>query len=216
MKKLVVLSLLLVFVLASYAQQGSRWEKEISAFEQQDAQKPLRKKLILFTGSSSIRRWEDLSSYFPGKQVLNRGFGGSQASDLLQYADRITGQHKIKQILIYEGDNDLASGKTVDRVVGDLKQIVIHYQEKYPKATVSFLSVKPSPARLQYIPQIKEVNEQMKAFMLSRRKAQFIDVFSPLLREDGNPKPEIFVSDGIHMNAQGYQLWAAAIAPYLK
>ncbi|WP_207420371.1 GDSL-type esterase/lipase family protein [Desertivirga brevis] len=216
MRLIYVFCLLLSFFSVARSQSVSRWEKEISAFEKQDAEKTGRQKVIIFTGSSTIRRWSDINTYFPGKLILNRGFGGSHASDLLYFADRITGDNKIKQILIYEGDNDLAAGKTVERVVDDLKKIVKHYRYNYPRATISILSIKPSPARQKYLTQIKEVNKQMQIFMASGKRYQFIDVFNPLLKEDGNPKEEIFVPDGVHMDMEGYKLWAEAIRPYLE
>lgn len=215
MKRLIVICLFISCTLGMQAQTASRWEKEIAAFEEHDAANPHKAKLILFTGSSSIRRWDDLASYFPGKRVLNRGFGGSHASDLLQLADRITANHKLKQILIYEGDNDIASGKTTDRVITDLKQIVENLRTKYPKVTIGYLSIKPCPARIKFLPQIKEVNRAMQHYLSDKKKTQYIDVFTPLLNDDGSIKPEIFVADGVHMNAEGYQLWARAISPFL-
>ena len=46
-----------------------------------DSEKPT----IVFTGSSSVRMWEDLQERFPNKQILNTGFGGSQSVDLERF-----------------------------------------------------------------------------------------------------------------------------------
>ena len=47
------------------------------------------------------------------------------------------------------------------------------------------------------------------------QKTKFIDVFPEMLGPDGLPKPDIFVEDRLHMNAEGYKLWTGIIAPLL-
>src|SRR5687768_11380482 len=68
-----------------YAVRGAdapteRWEEAIRKFEAADLSHPPPKDGVLFVGSSSIREWK-LDESFPGKNYVNRGFGGSQLSD---------------------------------------------------------------------------------------------------------------------------------------
>ena len=63
--------------------------KEINAFTAADATNPPPRSAILFVGSSSIRLWKTLTQDFPDLRVVNRGFGGSQIIDSVNYADRV-------------------------------------------------------------------------------------------------------------------------------
>ncbi|MCB0666260.1 MAG: hypothetical protein KDC80_10575, partial [Saprospiraceae bacterium] len=54
--------------------------------------------LIIFTGSSSIRMWKDVAERFPDYNIVNRGFGGSQMSDLLYFLDDIVIRSKPCQV----------------------------------------------------------------------------------------------------------------------
>ena len=36
-----------------------------------------------------------------------------------------------------------------------------------------------------------------------------------MLNENGEPIPEIFLEDSLHMNAKGYAIWQKEIQPYL-
>ena len=36
-----------------------------------------------------------------------------------------------------------------------------------------------------------------------------------MLGDDGLPRPEIFVADRLHMNAEGYKIWTATVTPHL-
>src|SRR5579884_2735715 len=104
-------------------QPVSRWEKEIATFEAKDRTNPPPKHAILFVGSSTIRLW-NVAHYFPGKQVINRGFGGSQIADVTQFADRIVFPYEPRQIVFYSGDNDLQAGKSPDEVFSDFQKLL--------------------------------------------------------------------------------------------
>src|ERR1700749_5031409 len=92
------------------------WEKEISAFEASDRTNPPPQNGILFIGSSSFRKWTNLVNAFPGKPVINRGFGGSQIADSTALADRIVFPYHPRLIVFYAGDNDLAAGHSAEQV----------------------------------------------------------------------------------------------------
>src|SRR5699024_1180569 len=103
--------------LPAAAQQSSdssslAFEDEIEAFERADRQQMPPEDAILFVGSSSIKKRTTLKQAFPHKDIINRGFGRSQFSDLLEYANRIVYPYKPRQIFVYEGDNGLYAGNS--------------------------------------------------------------------------------------------------------
>ncbi len=122
-----------------------RFEAEIRDFERYDAEHPWPAGGILFVGSSTIRRW-DLAQSFPDLPTLNRGFGGSQLSDVLHYFDRIVVPYRPRVVVLYEGDNDLAAGETAEQVVAELRQFVTRLRETLPGTRLIVVSIKPSLA----------------------------------------------------------------------
>lgn len=173
-------------------------------------------KSIVFTGSSSIRLWEGLDRDFPGKKILNRGFGGSQTDAVAYYADRIIVPYKPKQVVIYVGDNDLAAGKSPEKVLADFKDLFFKIRQEVPKATITFISIKPSPSRKHIMQEIKETNTLVKGFLNSQKKTGYVDIYTPMLLANGKPRPELFRADSLHMTRAGYVVWAAALKRYLK
>src|SRR5258708_33500073 len=111
--------------------QTQNWEPSIRRFEEQDKINPPKLGCIVFTGSSSIARWETLVDEMKPLDVINRGFGGSQYSDLNQYAKRIVIAYQPRAVVVYEGDNDRAAGssKTPESVANDARVFVqtIHF-----------------------------------------------------------------------------------------
>jgi len=200
----------------SQAQNMAKWEKEISALEQQDKSKTPSKNPIVFTGSSSIRLWETLDQDFPGKKVLNHGFGGSQTFEVLHFADRLILPYRPKQVVIYVGDNDLASGKTPIQVFNDFKALFQKVQKNSPQTYVSFISIKPSPSRKQLLPDIKQTNQLIQQFLQAQKRADYVDVYSKMLLPTGKFNPQLYRADSLHMTDAGYRIWAEAVRPILK
>lgn len=214
-------SLLLGVACTAYAQSNKverqrQLEPAIKTFEETDRTKLPPKGAVLFIGSSSITLWKSLAEDFPSVKVINRGFGGSQIEDSVDFADRTVFRYGPRLIVFYAGDNDIESGKSPAVVLEDFKRFVALVHQKLPRARIAFISIKPSPARWHLEDKVREANRLIKDFTETDRRLGYIDVFTPMLGKDGKPRAELFVEDRLHMSEAGYTLWRFIIAPYIK
>lgn len=171
---------------------------------------------ILFIGSSSFTLWTDVQNYFPGYTIINRGFGGSTLADQLRYANEIIFPYKPKQIVIYCGENDLAfDSVSATEVFERFKKLFGVIREKFTDLPIIYISMKPSPSRRHLIPIMREGNQMIKDFIATQKNIAFINIHTSMLNQAGEPMPEIFLEDSLHMNAKGYAIWQKAIEPYL-
>jgi lysophospholipase L1-like esterase len=193
----------------------SRWEKDIAAFEKQDKKTPPPKNAVLFAGSSSIRLW-DLKKSFPDLDVINRGFGGSQIADSTHFASRVILNVEPRVIILYAGDNDIAAGKTPDQVSENFQSFASLVHKELPKTRIIYISIKPSPKRRELKDKQQKANEQIEAWCKKNDYLMYVDVVKGMLGDDGKPRKELFVEDGLHLNEKGYELWASLIKPLLK
>lgn len=192
----------------SGATPGSgRFAEEIARFEAADRDRPPPRGGVLFVGSSSIRMWSTLERDFAGLPVINRGFGGSEYGDLRYWTERIVFPYEPRWIVLYEGDNDLESGKSPERVAADFRAFVSTVQGRLPTARIAVISIKPSRARWHLEPQVRAANALVRACCEAADGLHFIDLFTPMLGADGLPRPELFLEDGLHLNEAGYALW---------
>lgn len=194
---------------------SAKWENEIAAFEKIDVEHPPAKGGIVFVGSSSIRLWKTLAADFPGYAVLNRGFGGSEIADSLAFADRIVIPYAPSQVVMYAGGNDINAGKSPEQVIGDFKAFAAKVRAALPEAEIDYISIAPNPARWAQIEKVKAVNAAIETWMKEQPKMKFINTFPHMLGADGLPKPDIFQTDRLHMNAAGYAIWKEIVAPFL-
>lgn len=195
--------------------EESRWESAIQAFEKQDAEQSIPTNGIVFVGSSSIRLW-DLKKWFPDRNAINRGFGGSEVADSLAFADRIILKHEPRVVVVYAGDNDIAHGKTPRQVHDDFKQLVELTHGKLPKTKIVYIAVKPSIKRWALVDQVREANRLIAELAGHDERLEFVDIDKPMIGEDGMPRKELFVEDGLHLSDKGYELWTSLVRPQLN
>ena len=222
-KTLVVAGLLLILLAAvggrvySLTVLAQGWEPAIRNFEEQDKAHPPNPGGIVFTGSSSIRFWDTLVADMKPLDVINRGFGGSQFSDLDQYATRLVVAYRPRAVVVYEGDNDLAEGstKTPEMVAGDFRKFVQIVHGVLPDTWIYILSIKPSNLRKKQWPEMKAANQLMQDYAATQQRVQYIDIATATFDADGNLPSDLFKSDGLHPTAKLYAMWTATIKPIL-
>jgi lysophospholipase L1-like esterase len=84
-----------------------------------------------------------------------------------------------------------------------------------PDTRISYISIKPSPSREKLLPQMRETNDIIGAYLNRLPNSEYIDIYTPMLGVDGRPRAELFRGDMLHLNDEGYRLWRSVIAGYL-
>jgi lysophospholipase L1-like esterase len=194
----------------------NRWEPEIQKFEAEDKARGLVKGGVVFIGASSIARWTNLAESFPDQKVVNRGFGGSEMAHAVQYVGRAVLPHAPRVVVLYSGENDLNRGVTPETVFASYKKFYDTVHGALPNTRLVVVSLKPSLLRWKLRNEMHATNKMIRTHCAAAANCVYVDVWPPMLGQDGTPKPELFVEDGLHMTPAGYTIWTAVIAPHLK
>lgn len=194
----------------------NKFEDEIIRFEKADSLNMPAAKQILLVGSSTLRLWRTYQKDLEGFPVFNRGFGGSQMSDVNYFFERLVAKYKPSLIMVYEGDNDLNAGKSPEAVLEDMKLFVAKVKVFAPKTNIAFISVKPSISRIELFEKQKQFNKLLADYCASTKRLAYLNVFDNFLLPTGEIMPDIFISDNLHLNEKGYAIWTASIRAFLK
>jgi len=194
--------------------QENRWAAAMDAFIEADRAMSPPENHVVFTGSSSIVRW-DLEKWFPGQNFINRGFGGSEISDAIRHIDTVVLKHKPRLVVFYSGDNDTARGKSGETVFADFKTFAGKVHAELPQTKIAVISIKPSVARWEKVEEVRKANRLMRDFAAKTAYIGFVDIEGTVLGWDGTPNPDLLVDDGLHMTPAGYEIWTAALKPFL-
>ncbi len=208
--------LFLLFIVSLTAQEKLPFADEVKAIQQKtDSIWDSSKETLVFTGSSSIRLWNDLQERFPDKQILNTGFGGSQSTDLERFLNELILNYQPSRVFIYEGDNDISSKRTPRAIIGTMEDILEDLHKENPALEVVLISAKPSIARWHLKRRYKRLNKKLLKLASSLNGVYYADVWNTMLNKR-KLKRNLFIEDGLHMNTMGYELWYEALKDYVN
>lgn len=191
----------------------SRYEGAILAFEAADRESMPPPGAIVVTGSSSIARWNDaMPADLAPLTVVPRGFGGSAMADVLHFVERVVITYQPRAVVIYEGDNDTGRFFVPPATIAsELEQIIAAVHAELPETRVYVMSVKPSLARAAVWDKAQETNALYRKVAAADHRVHYIDVATPFLKADGTVMDDIFIDDGLHLNAKGTRIWGSTI-----
>ena len=169
----------------------------------------------MFTGSSSIRRW-DLAKSFPELKPLNRGFGGSHFSDSNHYLEETVLRYEPSILVVFNGSNDVWNKKLPSQVMADFNEFKTRIFQRVPKCKIVLIPVKPSPKRLEIIETERALNKLLAAEAAKDDRLVLVGpMFDALLDSKGQPDESLFVEDRLHLNDAGYARWTKLLRPHL-
>jgi lysophospholipase L1-like esterase len=204
--------------LTQYEKLAAKWEPDIVQLEKRDQSEVAGPNDILFLGSSTIRRWEDIAKDMAPWPAVNRGYGGAKYSDLAIYIKRLIAAHHPKAIVVFVG-NDITGSevdKTPEEIVALVDHITTTIHEKIPNTDIFFVGITPTPIRWQVWPETSAANLAISKYCDLKTTTHFIATAKEYLNEQGVPREELFVKDRLHQNTDGYAIWSKIIKRELE
>ena len=173
---------------------------------------------IVFYGSSSIRFWSTLANDFANTKlnIINRGFGGSTLEQCYQQFKRIIQPLEPRLLIVYAGENDVTENSTAISVQSHFHQFIQITRRFFPVLPIVYISIKPSPSRLNVLDKQNYTNHLIREDIQTMANVDYIDIFNSMLTANNTPRQELFTSDDLHMNEQGYAIWTQAVQGYLN
>jgi lysophospholipase L1-like esterase len=178
---------------------------------------PPKSGAIICIGSSQMGNWKSVAEDLAPLTVYNFGIGGSKMKDAAdQFVDHLVIPFKPRAVILYEGSNDIAAGVSPEEFLEQFRKLRKKFHEALPETRLYVLGIVPSPGkRFEKWDIIKRANENIKNECAGKPLLTYIDTTSPLIGADGKPNLDYFIPGDIHLNATGYKLWTATIAPIL-
>lgn len=199
------------------ARAVEQWSDAIAELEIRDKAEVHPDDSILFVGSSSIRRWNDIFADMAPYHPIKRGYGGAKWSDVAIFAERLITPHRFQAVVFFVG-NDITGGEN-DRTPAEIADLFAHVlavvRRHNAEAPVFYVAVTPTESRFSAWPEIKAGNTAVRQLCQRTKNTYFIGTESVFLNAQGKPRPELFVSDKLHLSRDGYIRWAAAITSHL-
>lgn len=215
MKKLISAFVLAFLVQFTFAQEIP-FQDEVNKRAKEIDASGWEKGSAVFTGSSSVRMWNNLQEQFPDVAIINSAFGGSTADQLLMHLDKTVLRYEPAKVFIYEGDNDINSGQEISDIMANLDVLVSTIHAKFPNTIVNLIGAKPSPSRWEKKVSYLALNDLIRQYATTHDHVNIVNVWDIMLDDAGKPRADIFIGDNLHMNEKGYELWKEIFTPFLQ
>ncbi len=193
------------------------WDKAISALESKTRGLYGPGEGVVFIGSSSIRMWSTLEDDMSPLPVIQHGFGGSKLNDIVYYAERLVNVYQPRAVVVFAGTNDIvpAASKTPQVLLASYQEFVRKIRVDQPALPIFYIGITPSPLRWAVWPIAQSTNQLIEAWSETDPNLHFIDTSGALMGSDGEPNPENYIIDGLHLNKRGYGIWREIIRAQL-
>lgn len=192
------------------------WKDSLEDTVREYESEPIIKDQIVFYGPSNFTRWSTKWGHRPLREVLlgasgapcciNRGFGSSCAEHQLYYYSRMI-RPLAPRVLVYSSfGNGKAFGYTNEESFELAQRVVMYALTDFPDLRVYLsganiardMTDEKLASRRQYNAMLAELAEKTPRCFF----------YNPLDYAPMQNRPDIFVSDGVHFNQQGYDLYA--------
>lgn len=194
----------------------TRHEKTILEYEEADKKNFPPKGGMVMLGSSSFRMWRTSYEDLAPLPTINRSFGGNTLPEVIHYLDRTVFPYEPASVVVYcENDMFGKKNKTPEQTRDAYVELTRLIREKLPNVKMYYVSMKPSPSRVNKQPDVIKVNKLIGDFVKKDKNHEYIDIW-PVMMKDGKPDGSIFLKDSLHMNREGYERWIKVLKPALS
>ena len=199
------------------APKGGRFEREICRYELLSRETPPTSQNTMFLGSSNFALWgSDLEKRFEQFHAVNRALDGAHTTDLLFALDRLVLPYNPNRIVVFIGGNDIAFGAEPAIVFENFKQILEKIWTANPESEVFFVSPTHAPCREAYWKKMDVYDEKVFDLAQKQEKLHHIDITRPMNDAQGNVRKELYLSDGLHLNEAGRDIWVHLITAAIE
>ena len=173
---------------------------------------------VLLVGSSNFRKWTNAVTDLAPLPVTNRAFGGSQTSHQLMFFDQVVPPCHPGLVVWYCGSNDIKGKKDAASILGRTEEWINRVKQMDPTTGILLVSVirAPQKHRDTQIDVVDAVNRGYEEIARTKEGVFYVDVNPALQGPTGESRVELYVSDGLHLNGEGYQQMTNLLKPAIE
>jgi lysophospholipase L1-like esterase len=179
---------------------------------------------ILFAGDSITDWWQQSGQggadvqkkYFGDVKVANFAVAGDTTQGVLWGLQNGEGQgHKPKAVMLMIGTNNASGNNTAAEIAEGVGAIVVQLRKDFPDAKILLLAIFPRGTGPTDRTRMK--NDEVNKIIAKLDDGQHV-FFKNINDKFLTPEGRLigFRTDNLHPNAQGYDIWAQAVADTLK
>lgn len=204
-------------LLVDFREKSLKWQSDVDKLSANNATQGSPEHTLLL-GSSSFRLWETFEQDLAPLKVVKRAYGGARYQDLAIYTPELIHGLKFSKAVVFiandiTGKDDDSDPQTVSKLA---RLVIAQLRHEQPNVQIYLLPVTPTPVRYKYWQRIQVTNSMLRKIAESTPGVYYIPTAYAFLDRDGHPRAELFKSDRLHLNDDGYHVWSKIILGALE
>lgn len=223
MKKYLILSVgLNIFILLFLVGKRIYWNSAHGPSFDRNAYMTARKEIyeslpidsgdIVFVGNSLTDQFP-LHEIFGCTRIKNRGISSNRTVDILNRIRPIA-EAQPSKLFLECGINDISDNKPVQEIIRNIDSIVLMIKGTSPSTVIYIQSVLPTSKENFYLMKGVDSLNTCLADYCQSSGLNYIDLESRFTT--GGAMNGRYTWDGLHLSAEGYKVWAEAIASFIQ
>ena len=218
--------MLVCLVALSTVARDRRDFAQVGRYEQANMELNMQRnkgKRVVMMGNSITEHWVEMHpEFFRDNSLIGRGISGQTTQEMLVRFRTDVLNLKPKVVVILAGTNDIAENAgpyREDNTVGNIETMLI--LAKQAKLKVIVASVLPCDAYpwnrsvTAVADKVASLNLRLKT-LAKKYKATYLDIFTPMVAENGSAMNAAYTNDGVHPNLAGYAVMEQVLMPVVK
>lgn len=175
---------------------------------------------VVFLGDSLTEMWRDDETWkaFEKYHPVNLGIGGDKTQNVLWRLDHgEVGKLNPEAVVLLIGVNNFGHfDHSAEEVFDGTRLIIQKVRVVFPNAKILLMGVFPFEQHADHLmrERLKHANA-MSASLADDEHVFFLDIGEQFLEPDGSISTDM-MSDFLHLNPKGYQIWLDAVYPVIE
>lgn len=171
----------------------------------------------------SLTEFYPLQDFFPGVNLYNRGIAGNTTKDLINRLDNVLALQP-KKLFLQIGTNDLGYGKSIKKIISNIKFILHSFKQTSPHTKLYVISLYPvshTKTPLSFLisgrrtnKSIQKINALLQTFC-QEENITFINIYDTLLK-GGKKLHPVYTLEGLHISGEGYRAITHVLRDYVN
>jgi lysophospholipase L1-like esterase len=178
---------------------------------------------LVFVGDSITQFWESTGKtvydpYYVPRKVVNMGFSGDRTQNVLWRFDNgeINGISPKLAVLMIGTNNSNGDENTAEEIADGIKAICARMRTKMPTMKILILAIFPRGQGPSLQREKNARASELASAIADNTHIFYLNINNIFLNADGTLRTNLFSGDLVHLNAQGYTVWAQTIEPTVK
>jgi hypothetical protein len=181
------------------------WADELAAYGRADRSTTLPVDPVVVLGGRRVKLWHHLEDAI-SRPLLVRGLGDAIVEDITHNYSALVGYYRPSAVVLLPGNSEfhIRDNKSAEELLAAIQELeAIDASHGVTRQFIVYAPLK-TPLHPRDDQEIEKATWLLSEWAATHPRVSLLDANALLTDQDGRPRPEYYLSDGVNLNEWGY------------